>query len=56
MCHHFEPSRTDSIDDLGTFFEVGNFKFLLEEDACLLVGGLDDALHEDVVRRRGGRV
>ena len=37
----FEPSRTNSIDNLGAFFEVGNFKFLLEEDACLLVGGLE---------------
>ena len=56
VCHHFEPSCTDSINNLGVFFEGGDFELLLEENACLLVGGLDDVLHEDVVWQRGGRV
>jgi hypothetical protein len=54
MCHHLEPSRTDRIDDFSTLFEISNFELLLKENACLLVGRLDDAFHEDVVRRRGG--
>jgi hypothetical protein len=56
MCHHLETPRTDGIDDLGTFVQVSYFEFLLKEDARLLVGRLDDAFHEDVVWRRGGRM
>jgi hypothetical protein len=56
MCHHLEPPRTDCIDDFGALFEVSDFELLLEEDARLLVGRLDDTLHEDVVWRRGGRM
>jgi hypothetical protein len=37
MRHHFETPGTDRIDNLGTLVEVGNFEFLLEEDARLLV-------------------
>ena len=54
MCHHLETSRTDCIYDLGTFIEVGDFEFLLKEDARLLVGRSDNAFHEDVVWRRRG--
>jgi hypothetical protein len=41
------------MDNLGTLVEVGDFEFLLEEDARLLVRRLDDALHENVVGWRG---
>jgi hypothetical protein len=54
MCHHLETPRTNRIDNLGTLVEVGDFEFLLEEDARLLVGRLDDTLHKDVVGWRGG--
>jgi hypothetical protein len=49
MCRHLRTSRTDRIDNLGTLVEVGDFEFLLEEDARLLGRRLDDTLHKDVV-------
>lgn len=51
MSHHLEAPGTDSIDDLGSFFEVGNLELLLEKDGRLLVRGLDNARNEDMVWR-----
>ena len=54
--HHLETASADSIDNLTALFTVSDLELLLQEDRCLLVGGLDDARNEDVVRRRRRRM
>ena len=56
MSHHVKPVRAYSVHNLGTFVDIGNFKFLLEEYGSLLVGGLDYTSHENMVGRTGRRV
>jgi len=51
MSHHLESTCTHGIHDLSTFLKVSDLELLLEEDGCLLVGGLDDSLDEDMVWR-----
>ena len=56
MCHHLEAAGADSVDDLAALLAISDLQLLLQEDGCLLVGRLDDARHEDVVRRRRRRM
>lgn len=51
MGHHLKPARTNRINDLDTFFEVGDLELLLEEDTCLLVRRFDDPGHKYMIRR-----
>ena len=41
VSHHLETLGTDGVHYLGSLFSIGDLEFLLEEDRCLLVGGLD---------------
>lgn len=55
MCHHLEPFSAYSVNDSSSFLHIGDLELLLEEDRCLLVGGLDDPRHKYVIwRGRGG--
>jgi hypothetical protein len=54
--HHFETTSAYSVNDLAPFFGIGNLEFLLKENGRLLVGGLDNARHEDGIWRRGCRM
>lgn len=56
MSHHLKSTGTYGVDDLGPFVGLSDFELLLEKDGSLLVGGLDYAIHEDMVRRGGRRV
>ena len=37
MSHHLISAVADSVHNLGPFFGIGDFKFLLEENRGLLV-------------------
>lgn len=56
MSHHLETSCAYSVDNLGTFLDVSDLEFLLEEDGRLLVRRLDDASYEGMIRRRRRRM
>ena len=49
MSHHLKAPSTDSVDDLRTFFGIGDLELLLQENGSLLIGGLDNAGHEQGV-------
>jgi hypothetical protein len=52
MSHHLKAPRTNGVNDLSTFFNISNLELLLQKDGRLLIRGLDDAIDEDVIRRR----
>ncbi len=56
MCHHFETPCADSVDNLATLSGVSDLELLLQEYRGLLIGRLDDAGNERVIRRRGRRM
>ena len=37
MCHRFESTCVDSVDDLGSLVKVSNLEFLLDKNKCLLI-------------------
>lgn len=47
MGHHFIAASADSVYNLDTFLRIRYFKFLLEEDRCLLIRRLDYTVDKD---------
>jgi hypothetical protein len=47
MGHHFKTTSAYSVNNLVPFFGISDFEFLLKENRRLLVGGLDNARHEN---------
>ena len=51
MSHHLEALRADGIHNLGALFCVSNLQLLLQKNRRLLIGRLDNARDEKIVRR-----